>query len=99
MEQPAYAAWERKLAAARLICPQWPEEFGGQGLDAVRMAVLNEEFHRAGVPRVHRGIGESLVGPSIIVHATPEQRAHFLPRISSGDDVYSPGLSEPNHGS
>ena len=36
MEQPPYAAWERKLAAARLICPQWPEEFGGKGIDAVR---------------------------------------------------------------
>ena len=52
MEQPAYAAWERTLAAARLICPQWPQEYGGQGMDAVRVAVLNEEFHRAGLPRV-----------------------------------------------
>jgi alkylation response protein AidB-like acyl-CoA dehydrogenase len=96
---PAYAEWEAKLQARRLICPQWPEEFGGQGMDAVRLAVLNEEFHRAGVPRVHRGMGESLVGPSIIVHGTPEQRACFLPRIISGEDVYCQGFSEPNHGS
>ena len=99
MEQPAYAAWERKLAAARLICPQWPEEYGGQGMDAVRLAVLNEEFHRAGLPRVLRGMGEALVGPSVIVHGTPEQRAHFLPRIISGADVYCQGFSEPGHGS
>ena len=99
MEHPAFAAWERKLAAARLICPQWPAEFGGQGLDAVRLAVLNEEFHRAGVPRVQRGMGEWLVGPSVIVHGTPEQRAHFLPRIISGQDVYCQGFSEPGHGS
>ena len=99
MASPAYQEWTAKLQAERLICPQWPEEFGGQGLDAVRIAVLNEEFHRAGVPRVHRGMGESLVGPSIIVHATPEQRAHFLPRIISGEDVYCQGFSEPNHGS
>ncbi|HEY6294834.1 MAG TPA: acyl-CoA dehydrogenase family protein, partial [Streptosporangiaceae bacterium] len=71
MAQPAYEAWERKLAAARLICPQWPEEYGGQGMDAVRLAVLNEELHRAGLPRVHRGMGESLVGPSVIVHGSP----------------------------
>jgi alkylation response protein AidB-like acyl-CoA dehydrogenase len=99
MAQPAYADWERTLAAARLICPQWPEEFGGQGMDAVRIAVLNEEFHRAGLPRVHRGMGEALVGPSVIVHGTPEQRAYFLPRIISGDDVYCQGFSEPGHGS
>src|SRR5260370_30219238 len=96
---PAYQEWEGKLQAARLICPQWPEEFGGQGLDAVHLAVLNEEFHRAGVPRVHRGMGEAFVGPSVIVHGTPEQRASFLPRIISGDDVYCQGFSEPGHGS
>ena len=99
MAHPAYAEWEAKLQAKRLICPQWPEEFGGQGLDAVRLAVLNEEFHRACVPRVSRGMGEALVGPSIIVHGTPAQRAYFLPRIISGEDVYCQGFSEPNHGS
>ncbi|HUZ24142.1 MAG TPA: acyl-CoA dehydrogenase family protein [Streptosporangiaceae bacterium] len=99
LDHPAYAQWEDKLAAARLICPQWPAEFGGQGMDAVRVAVLNEEFYRAGVPRVHRGMGEGLVGPSVIVHGTPEQRAHFLPRIISGEDVYCQGFSEPDHGS
>ena len=99
LEHPAYAEWERRLAAARLICPQWPEEYGGQGMDAVRLAVLNEEFHRARVPRVLRGMGEALVGPSVIVHGTPEQRAHFLPRIISGTDVYCQGFSEPGHGS
>jgi alkylation response protein AidB-like acyl-CoA dehydrogenase len=94
-----YQEWTDKLLAARLVCPHWPEEFGGQGLDAVRLAVLNEEFHRAGVPRVHRGMGEWLVGPSVIVHGTPEQQAHFLPRIISGKDVYCQGFSEPGHGS
>ena len=96
---PAYAQWEGILADARLICPQWPAEFGGQGLEAVRIAVLNEEFYRAGVPRVIRGMGEALVGPSLIVHGTAEQREHFLPRIISGEDVYCQGFSEPDHGS
>jgi alkylation response protein AidB-like acyl-CoA dehydrogenase len=99
MKHPAYREWVAKLAARHLICPQWPEEFGGASMDAVRVAVLNEEFHRARVPRVSRGMGESLVGPSIIVHATPEQRAYFLPRIISGEDRYCQGFSEPNHGS
>jgi alkylation response protein AidB-like acyl-CoA dehydrogenase len=96
---PAYLEWERKLASAALICPQWPASCGGQGMDGVRLAVLNEEFHRAGVPRVNRGMGEALVGPSVIVHGTAEQRAHFLPRIVSGEDVYCQGFSEPDYGS
>jgi len=96
---PAYAEWQRRLLDARLVCPQWPAEFGGQGMDAVRVAVLNEEFHRAGVPRVIRGMGEALVGPSVIVHGTDEQRAAFLPRIISGEDTYCQGFSEPDYGS
>jgi alkylation response protein AidB-like acyl-CoA dehydrogenase len=99
LAHPAYAEWTARLAAKRLICPHWPSEYGGQGMDAVHLAVLNEEFHRAGVPRVSRGMGESLVGPSVIVHGTPEQKAYFLPRIISGEDVYCQGFSEPNHGS
>src|SRR5881398_3018259 len=95
------ADWNMPVTAAgqRLVCPQWPEEFGGQGMDAVRGAVLNEEFYRAGVPRVTRGMGEWLVGPSVMVHGTPEQRAFFLPRIISGEDAYCQGFSEPGHGS
>jgi alkylation response protein AidB-like acyl-CoA dehydrogenase len=99
MRHEAYAKWEAELLRARLVCPQWPEEFGGQDMDGVRVAVFNEELYRAGLPRVHRGMGESLVGPSVIVHGTPEQRAHFLPRIVSGEDVYCQGFSEPGTGS
>jgi len=95
----AYLEWERKLQDAKLICPQWPDEVGGRGLTGVEMAVLNEEFNRAGVPRVSRGMGESLVGPSIIVHGTEEQKSHFLPRIIDGTDRYCQGFSEPDHGS
>jgi alkylation response protein AidB-like acyl-CoA dehydrogenase len=99
MQSPLYVEWERELAESRRICPQWPQEFGGGGLDAVRVAIFNEELYRAGVPRVVRGMGESLVGPSIIVHGTPEQQAHFLPRIITGEDVYCQGFSEPGTGS
>ena len=96
---PAYAQWEAKLVARRLVCPEWPEEYGGQGLDPVRVSVLNEELQRAGLPRVTRGAGESLVGPAVIAHGTPEQKAYFLPGILSGEHVYCQGFSEPNHGS
>ena len=95
----AYSAWSERLLEARLICPHWPVDVGGRGLSGVQVAILNEEFDRARVPRVTRGMGESLVGPSIIVHGTDEQKAHFLPRIISGQDRYCQGFSEPDHGS
>jgi alkylation response protein AidB-like acyl-CoA dehydrogenase len=44
-------------------------------------------------------MGEWLVGPSIIVWGTDEQKAHFLPRIIDGTDRYCQGFSEPDAGS
>ncbi len=95
----AWRAWEDTLAKEHLICPQWPAEVGGRGLSGVEMAILNEEFERENMPRVVRGMGESLVGPSIIVHGSDEQKAYFLPRIVNGTDRYCQGFSEPDHGS
>jgi alkylation response protein AidB-like acyl-CoA dehydrogenase len=99
VDHPLHREWETRLQDAKLICPQWPTEVGGRGWDGVRVAVWFEELRRAGVPAVRRGMGESLVGPAIIVHGTPEQRSHFLPRIIMGEDVYCQGYSEPDHGS
>ncbi|HZT67753.1 MAG TPA: acyl-CoA dehydrogenase family protein [Acidimicrobiales bacterium] len=96
---PAVDAWTEKLQRAGYLCVSWPKEFGGRGLTGVEVAVMNEEFARAGVPRVTRGMGEWLVGPSIIVHGTDEQKAFFLPRIIDGTDRYCQGFSEPDAGS
>ena len=99
LDHPLVKEWEARLHDARLICPQWPIEVGGSGWDEVHVAVWFEELRRHNVPAVRRGMGESLVGPAIIVHGTEEQKAYFLPRIIDGVDVYCQGYSEPDHGS
>ncbi|MGI8794910.1 MAG: acyl-CoA dehydrogenase family protein [Acidimicrobiales bacterium] len=96
---PAISAWTQQLKEAGYLCVSWPKEFGGRGLSGTSVAVMNEEFARVGVPRVTRGMGEWLVGPSIIVWGTDEQKAHFLPRIIDGTDRYCQGFSEPDAGS
>ena len=92
-------AWTDTLHDAGYLCVSWPKEYGGRGLSGLEVAIMNEEFARAGVPRVTRGMGEWLVGPSILVHGTDEQKAHFLPRIIDGTDRYCQGFSEPDAGS
>jgi alkylation response protein AidB-like acyl-CoA dehydrogenase len=99
LDHPLVKEWESRLHDAKLICPQWPKEVGGRGWDGVRIAVWFEELRRHNVPAVRRGMGESLVGPAIIVHGTAEQKSSFLPRIIDGVDVYCQGYSEPDHGS
>jgi alkylation response protein AidB-like acyl-CoA dehydrogenase len=91
--------WTQALADAGYMCVSWPKEYGGRGLGGIEVAVMNEEFARAGVPRVTRGMGEGLVGPSIIVWGSDEQKAYFLPRIIDGSDRYCQGFSEPDAGS
>jgi alkylation response protein AidB-like acyl-CoA dehydrogenase len=93
------ATWTRALRDAGYLCVSWPKEYGGRGLTGIEVAVMNEEFARARVPRVTMGMGEALVGPAIILHGSEEQKAHFLPRIINGDDVYCQGFSEPDSGS
>ncbi|MSZ80332.1 MAG: acyl-CoA dehydrogenase, partial [Actinobacteria bacterium] len=62
--------WVKTLTEAGYMCVSWPKEYGGRGLTGIEVAVMNEEFARANVPRVTRGMGEWLVGPSIIVWGT-----------------------------
>jgi alkylation response protein AidB-like acyl-CoA dehydrogenase len=96
---PLFVEWEQRCLAARLVCPSWPKEHGGQGWGTGEMTVLDEECYRAGVPRIDRVQGESMVGPSIILHGTDEQRAYYLPKIISGEHRYCQGFSEPGAGS
>src|ERR1700754_2366958 len=90
---PRYAEWTQALLEGGWICPQWPERFGGRGLTPIQNAIYSEELVRAGLPRIRRGFGEKMVGPASMVHGTPAQQAHFLPRIISAEDVYCQGFS------
>ena len=40
-----------------------------------------------------------MCGPVLIGHGTPEQKAHYLPRMLSGEDFWCQGYSEPGSGS
>jgi hypothetical protein len=97
--EAALARWSDALTGAGYMCVAWPRDYGGRGLTGVEVAIMNEEFARAGVPRLTRGMGESLVGPAIIGHGTEEQKRAFLPAIISGEHVYCQGFSEPGAGS
>jgi alkylation response protein AidB-like acyl-CoA dehydrogenase len=94
-----YAEWEKACVEGQLICPQWPQAVGGRGWDAIRAAIFDIACHEVNVPRISRGFGEWLVGPSLLLQGTPEQQQAFLPPIMSGQDIYCQGFSEPNHGS
>ena len=101
-QRPGFVAqWRQLLAAHGLVAPAWPKEYGGGGLSAIERVVLHEEFARAAVPTggPNDGMGVSMIGPTLMVLGSEEQKRHFLPRILSGDDRWCQGYSEPNSGS
>src|SRR3954463_12384020 len=80
--------WRATLADAGLLAVSWPKEYGGAGLTALQQEILAEEVAKGDVPPQggNDGFGLGMVGPTIIVWGTEEQKRYFLPRIISGED-------------
>ena len=90
--------WQRMLDARGWAAPDWPAEFGGPGWTEIQRYVFAAECARAGAPGLSP-MGLKMVAPVIMHYGTPEQRAHYLPRILSGEDYWCQGFSEPGAGS
>jgi acyl-CoA dehydrogenase len=90
--------WQRILHARGWVAPHWPKEYGGTGWDEMQRYIFASECARAGAPGLSP-MGLGMVGPCIIGYGTPEQKAHYLPRILSGEDYWCQGYSEPGSGS
>jgi alkylation response protein AidB-like acyl-CoA dehydrogenase len=96
-----FGEWRNILRDNKLLAVSWPSEYGGGGLSPIEQVVLAEEFTRAGVPMQGKndGFGITMLGNTILRWGTPEQKAHYLPRVLSGQDTWCQGYSEPNAGS
>ena len=90
--------WAHALSERGWIAPHWPLEYGGAGLTPIEQFIFKQEMAQAQAPAVG-GMGVSLLGPTLIVHGTEEQRAQHLPRILSGEVAWAEGYSEPGAGS
>lgn len=92
--------FNRKLAERGWIAPAWPKEYGGLGASIYEQMVFNEEFGYYGAPDTGtRGFGVGMIGPTLIIHGNEEQKKRYLPRITSGEDIWCQGYSEPGAGS
>jgi len=92
-------AWQAKLASGRLVGVAWPEEYGGRGGGPVEHYLVTEELARARAPELVGRIGVNLVGPTLLAHGTPEQKARWLPRILDATEIWCQLFSEPGAGS
>ncbi|MDP6605434.1 MAG: acyl-CoA dehydrogenase family protein [Dehalococcoidia bacterium] len=90
--------WAEALSERGWVAPHWPQEYGGAGLSPMEQFIFNQEMAEAGAPGVG-GSGVGLLGPTLIVHGTDEQKAEHLPKILSGEVAWAQGYSEPSAGS
>jgi alkylation response protein AidB-like acyl-CoA dehydrogenase len=91
--------WSRTLHQAGYAGLTWPKPYGGHGLPWSYQAMYLEEVARAEAPQHMGVIGLGMAGPTIMSHGTPEQKARYLPRILTAEEIWCQGFSEPGSGS
>ncbi|MBM4406451.1 MAG: hypothetical protein FJ039_09790 [Chloroflexi bacterium] len=89
----------RQLADRGWLCNSWPVEYGGRGWGPMRQTIFQEELAYHKMPLGLYTTGINRMGPSIITHATPDQKRRFLPPIARGDVIWAQLFSEPDTGS
>lgn len=85
-----------KMAARGWLGLAFPGEYGGQG-SIWKQFILVEELAYRGV--YFRNLGVSILGPSLLIFGTEEQKREFIPKIVRGEITFCALLSEPDAGS
>ncbi|MCX7646946.1 MAG: acyl-CoA dehydrogenase family protein [Rhodobacteraceae bacterium] len=76
-----------------------PEEHGGLGLSKASMVVVSEELSRGYIGVGSLGTRSEIAAELILCGGTPEQKAHWLPKLASGEILPTAVFTEPNTGS
>ncbi|NDJ86437.1 MAG: acyl-CoA dehydrogenase [Chloroflexi bacterium] len=94
--------WEaiRKMSTLGLTGLMVPEEYGGADVDAVSAAIGLEEIARAcGSTALSIAAHNGLGCFPIARWGTPDQKAKYLPQLTSGEKLGALALTEPDAGS
>lgn len=93
-----HVQWNAVLNARGWLAPNWPQEHGGAGWDAIQRHIFEEEAAAAHAPRLVP-FGLSMLAPVLMKYGNPQQLEYYLPRILDGSDWWCQGYSEPGAGS
>ncbi len=94
-------AWRKKVAAKGWVAPAWPKEYGGAGMTTMQQFIYNLETARMRSPSALfiGGLAVAIIGPTIIIYGSEEQKQEHIPPILKGETMWCQGFSEPGSGS
>jgi alkylation response protein AidB-like acyl-CoA dehydrogenase len=96
-DREATLTYQQALSDNGWLTMAWPEEYGGKDASYMQQMIFSEESVLTGAPR--GGQGTSLVGPTLMIFGTDEQKLDHLPKISRNEVRWAQGYSEPSAGS
>ncbi len=91
--------WQKKKADAGWACIQWPLEYGGRGATPMQRVIWNQEEGVYGKLSGSFIIGQGMCAPTMMAYASEDQKRRYLPKLSSGEEVWCQLFSEPQGGS
>lgn len=91
--------WQKVLYDNGWAGIAWPKQFGGRGGTHLQESIFNEEQSKFDVATGSFAVALGMVGPTLMVHGTPDQQQEFLPAMLSGRHIWCQLFSEPGAGS
>ena len=91
--------WQQQVYEAGYLGMAWPSEYGGGGKPQVLQDIVTAEMARQKVPFMMNTIGLNWAGPLILERGSEDDKARYIQRILSAEDIWCQGFSEPDHGS
>jgi len=97
----ATLAWQALLIENGYAARNIPREYGGYGAepDLLKRIIIDEEFNRAALSRGIGGQGPEMLVPTLLEHASEEQKKRWVGPTIRGEIVWCQGYSEPGAGS
>ena len=109
--EPHYRTWEkagrvprellRKMGENGYLCADVPDTYGGPGASVPFSFAVVEVLSRRGYGGFVGGlqVHNDIIPPYLLHCGTEAQRAHWLPRMASGEAIAAIGMTEPGAGS
>jgi alkylation response protein AidB-like acyl-CoA dehydrogenase len=89
----------RRLGQAGWIGGHWPEQYGGRGIRHLDTFIIDEALGYARAPLSGYLLSVKVLGNTLMLFGTEEQKQAYLPKIASGEYTFCQGYSEPEAGS